>query len=125
MPARSSASRVSCFPNSRVVGGGGGGGGADAVFFLATALTYEFVCKESSSHTGSYVKPGEELRAMDSAAAVPTPPCVSPSATLRIWALHLIAFSLPLYTLAFSLTGPHRWYAALPWLGAIPVLVLL
>jgi len=49
----------------------------------------------------------------------------SPLEALRIGALHLISLSLPLYVLAFVGTGPHRWYAALPWLGIVPVLALL
>ncbi len=61
---------------------------------------------------------------MPSAAAMPaqTTPRLE---ALRLWALHLISLSLPLYVLAFALTGPHRWYAALPWLGVVPVLALL
>lgn len=49
----------------------------------------------------------------------------SPLATARVWALHMIAFIVPLYILAFTLTGPHRWYASLPWLLVIPLLMLL
>jgi alkane 1-monooxygenase len=45
--------------------------------------------------------------------------------TLRIWGLHLIALLVPLYVLAFVVTGPHRWYGALPWLAVVPVVVLL
>jgi len=32
---------------------------------------------------------------------------------------------VPLYVLAFVATGPHRGYAALPWLAVIPAVVLL
>jgi len=42
---------------------------------------------------------------------------------LRIWALHLLCFVLPLATLAFTLTGPHSWWVALlfllPLLGSV------
>lgn len=44
---------------------------------------------------------------------------------MRIWSLHLISLIMPLYVVAFVATGPHRWYAALAFLGALPVLVLL
>jgi alkane 1-monooxygenase len=44
--------------------------------------------------------------------------------TLRIWGLHLIALVVPLYVLAFLVTGPHPWYGALPWLLVVPVVVL-
>ena len=53
------------------------------------------------------------------------PSAVSPLAAVRMWGLHLISLAVPLYVLAFLVTGPHRWYAALPWLLAIPVLMLL
>jgi alkane 1-monooxygenase len=36
--------------------------------------------------------------------------------TGRIWALHLLCFTIPLATLAYVLTGPHRWWVALLWL---------
>jgi alkane 1-monooxygenase len=49
---------------------------------------------------------------------------IGPS-TLRVWALHLLCLALPLYTLAFVATGPHRWFASLPWLLVIPVMVVL
>ena len=61
---------------------------------------------------------------MQSAAVLPAPPA-SPLATARVWALHMIAFIVPFYILAFTLTGPHRWYASLPWLLVIPLLMLL
>jgi len=37
----------------------------------------------------------------------------------RIWALHLLCFVLPVTCLAFLLSGPHAWWAALPWLGVV------
>lgn len=45
--------------------------------------------------------------------------------TLRIWTLHLACFVLPVTTLAFLLTAPHRWWTALPWLGVIVGSVIL
>ena len=36
--------------------------------------------------------------------------------TLRVWALHLLCFVLPVASLAFLLTAPHPWWATLPWL---------
>lgn len=36
--------------------------------------------------------------------------------TLRILALHLLCFVLPVASCAFLLTAPHVWYASLPWL---------
>ncbi len=62
---------------------------------------------------------------MSSAAATAPAPGVPAAATLRVLGLHLVAFSLPLYVLAFVLTGPHPWYTSLPWLAALPVVVLL
>ena len=59
------------------------------------------------------------------AAAPPVEITVSPLETLRTWALHLISLAVPLFTLAFVASGPHPWYAALPWLGVVPVVVLL
>ncbi len=48
-------------------------------------------------------------------------PTLRPSALeiARIWALHCMAFVLPLTCLAFLATAPHPWWAALPWLGVI------
>ncbi|MFW5875462.1 MAG: alkane 1-monooxygenase [Myxococcota bacterium] len=37
----------------------------------------------------------------------------------KIWARHLACFVMPLASLAFVLTGPHRWYEALPFLLVI------
>jgi alkane 1-monooxygenase len=64
---------------------------------------------------------------MTRAAAAATTPeiTVSPLETLRIWGLHVISLAVPLYVLAFVGTGPHPWYAALPWLGVVPVIALL
>lgn len=44
--------------------------------------------------------------------------------TLRIWCLHLLCFVVPVSTLAYLLTAPHRWWAALPWLGVIAASVV-
>jgi alkane 1-monooxygenase len=38
---------------------------------------------------------------------------------LRIWALHLLAFVLPLSTLAFLATAPYSAWGALPWLAVV------
>jgi alkane 1-monooxygenase len=65
---------------------------------------------------------------MSRAAALPTAPtapAASPLATLRIFGLHLFAIAMPLYVMAFALTGPHRWTTALPWVLAIPALMVL
>ena len=43
--------------------------------------------------------------------------------TLRIWALHLLCFVVPLATLGFLLTAPHSGWGAVPWLGVIVVSV--
>jgi alkane 1-monooxygenase len=43
----------------------------------------------------------------------------------RLWPPHMLAFASPLVTLAYLLTGPHRWYAALPWLGVHAAWVML
>ena len=43
----------------------------------------------------------------------------------RTFALHLWAFVLPLITLSFWLTGPHRWWASLLWVLPIVVLVYI
>lgn len=44
---------------------------------------------------------------------------------LRAWAEHALCFAVPLLSLAFLATGPHRWYAALPWLGVVAAVVVL
>jgi alkane 1-monooxygenase len=41
------------------------------------------------------------------------------------WVLHLSAFILPLVTTTFLVTGPHVWWKALLWIGAIVLLVLV
>ena len=62
------------------------------------------------------------------AAAAPAAPAVPERAsareTLRIFALHLLCFVLPVATLAFLATAPHPWYGSLPWLGVVLVSVL-
>ena len=39
----------------------------------------------------------------------------SPGETARIWALHLLCFVLPVTCLAYLVTAPHPWWAALSW----------
>ncbi len=34
----------------------------------------------------------------------------------RVWSLHLLCLVLPVTSIAFLATGPHPWWAALPWL---------
>jgi alkane 1-monooxygenase len=63
--------------------------------------------------------PTEDLR------APAVPEHATARETLRIWTLHLACFVLPVTTLAFLLTAPHRWWAALPWFGVIVVSVIL
>ncbi|APR83360.1 Alkane-1 monooxygenase [Minicystis rosea] len=60
-----------------------------------------------------------------SSAVITREPAARPLSTLRTWALHLISIAFPLYVLAYVLTGPHRWYASLPWLLVIPALMAL
>src|SRR5437773_11184480 len=43
----------------------------------------------------------------------------------RTFVLHLWAFVLPVINLAFLVTGPHSWWAALAWTGPIWLLVLM
>jgi len=62
---------------------------------------------------------------MSSAAVPDGAQKVPPATTLRVLGLHLIALLLPLYTLAFVLSGPHPWYASLPWVAAVPLVALL
>ena len=38
---------------------------------------------------------------------------LSPAETLRIWGTHLVSFYIPGVSLAFVLTGPHRWWVAI------------
>jgi alkane 1-monooxygenase len=60
---------------------------------------------------------------MPAAAVASSPSAPPPAVTLRIWALHLISLGIPLYVLAYVLTGPHVWYVALPSLSIIPFLM--
>src|ERR1051325_8971109 len=46
----------------------------------------------------------------------PMPQPMSRIQTASTWARHLICFVLPIASLAFSLSGPHPWYLAIPWL---------
>src|SRR5262245_1124343 len=59
---------------------------------------------------------------MERAANASPPETASPLAVLRVWSLHLLAIVIPLVTLAFVLTGPHRAWASVPWLSAIAIL---
>ena len=43
----------------------------------------------------------------------------------RLWLRHLACFVVPLTTLGFALSGPHRWYAALPWFGVVIASVMI
>lgn len=43
----------------------------------------------------------------------------------QTWVLHLSALVLPLVTTAFLVTGPHVWWRALLWIGAIVALVVI
>jgi len=61
---------------------------------------------------------------MSRAAVLSREPAASPLGTLRTWGLHSLSLCMPLYVLAFVLTGPHRWWASLAWLGIIPVIAL-
>jgi alkane 1-monooxygenase len=45
--------------------------------------------------------------------------------TLCLLSLHLLALALPLTTLTFLITGPHPWFAVIPWVLVVPALVLL
>jgi len=60
-----------------------------------------------------------------SLAAPAVPERATPLETARIWSLHLLCFVVPVTTLAFLLTAPHRWWGALPWLGVIVASVLI
>ena len=53
------------------------------------------------------------------------PERATPIETLRIWSLHLLCFVMPVTTLGFLLTAPHRWWGALPWLGVLVVSVVI
>lgn len=54
-----------------------------------------------------------------SLAAPAVPERATAAETLRIWALHLMCFVLPVTTLAFLLTAPHPWYLSLPWVAVV------
>ncbi len=43
----------------------------------------------------------------------------SPREVAHILSLHLLCLVLPVTTLAFLLTAPHRWWASLPWFGVL------
>lgn len=47
-----------------------------------------------------------------------------PGETARVWTLHLLCFVLPLTCLAYLLTAPHAWWAALPWFLVVVVSVI-
>jgi len=57
------------------------------------------------------------------ATAVSHAPAEPTLSATRGFFLHLWAFVLPLVSLAFLLTGPHAWWAALLWTGPVWVLV--
>ncbi len=63
-------------------------------------------------------QPGWKLPGSQTEAERPLP-------ATRLWLRHLACFVLPLTTLAFALSGPHRWYAALPWFGVVIASVML
>jgi len=42
----------------------------------------------------------------------------------RLWGRHLLCFVLPVVSLGFSLSGPHPWYLAVPWLLPLVASVL-
>jgi alkane 1-monooxygenase len=46
-------------------------------------------------------------------------------AAARVWALHLLCFVLPVTTLVFWLTAPHRWWVALAFVGVLVASVML
>ena len=50
---------------------------------------------------------------MSSTAAPLEAQALSPAETLRIWTRHLVSFYIPGVSLAFVLTGPHRWWVAI------------
>jgi len=49
----------------------------------------------------------------------------APPGTLKVWSLHLLSLTLPLYVLAFVAAGPHPGFTSLAWLLAFPVMVWL
>jgi alkane 1-monooxygenase len=44
---------------------------------------------------------------------------MKPLDTVRIWALHLLCFVLPVASFVFLLTAPHPWFASLPWVAVV------
>ena len=56
-----------------------------------------------------------------SLATAPAAPATPALEHAKIWALHLLCFTLPLLTLAFVITGPHPWYVSLASLTVIPI----
>jgi alkane 1-monooxygenase len=60
-----------------------------------------------------------------SLATAPTAPATPALEHAKIWALHLLCFALPLLTLGFVVTGPHRWYVGLASLAVIPIFALI
>lgn len=44
---------------------------------------------------------------------------------LKVWGMHLACFTMPLLTLAYLLTGPHRWWASLLWTSPIWISIYL
>jgi alkane 1-monooxygenase len=57
------------------------------------------------------------------------PPAPAPAASrlqvAQIWAKHLLCFVLPLTTLGFLATGPHRWWLALSFVGVVVASVIV
>jgi alkane 1-monooxygenase len=62
---------------------------------------------------------------MSAAAASPAEAPLASATTLRIFALHLLCFVLPLSTLAFALTAPHPWWAALAFVLVLVASVMI
>ncbi len=56
-------------------------------------------------------------------AIAPTARDAPSSATL--WLRHLLCLVVPLTSLGFVITGPHRWYLALPWFGVVIASVII
>jgi len=67
-------------------------------------------------------QPIEETRKL---AAPSVPDAISTHAVVGLWSSHLLCFVVPLTTLAFALSGPHSWFAALPFLGAVAASVII
>lgn len=53
------------------------------------------------------------------------PQSEAPLRPLTLWLRHLICLVVPLTTLGFALTGPHRWYLAPPWFLVVVASVLV